>query len=400
MRRRWEKTLSGAADWLWRSGVFIDKTGSPTRGGVCAGYDSRSAQYGSVYHEITGYAISSALCFARRTGDPAYEDFAGQSARHLLLQQLPPGVCGGGGFPKEMSPDGKIADARCFSFDAGMIVDGLLDLYERCREEWCLNSACRAGHWLVSDMQREDGSFRAYVDASTGAVSRDSQCFDGDGGCLHAKLAVPLLRLAAITGESKFERAAKRLLAWAEGLQDRDGAFWANGHRRHVFAHSHCYAVEGFLYAAAHGHWSARPGLRGVHWLARAQTRDGAVCRTYKTRLSLRSRLGAVVAPVQATDATAQAVRIWVLADGLGGGPRLRDCAERAVSFLVSLQRDKPSDRRVHGAFPYGRRAVLGVRRTDSRLFTWCTQFAASALMWLEGASDSAGPEPLCQELF
>lgn len=400
MREQCEEALRRAAGWLWRSGVFIGEVGSPARGAVYDGYDRRRGQYGSVYHEITGYAVSSALAFARHVGNPGYEGLARQSACYLLPRQITWGRFGNGAFPHGASARGDITDTRCFSFDTGMLIDGLLDLYERCGEDVWLTAARRAGGWLVGEMQREDGSFHAYLEPSTGERPSDSRFFEGNGGCLHAKLAIPLLRLAAATADRRFAHAAEAVLAWAERLQDSDGAFWANEHRRRVFAHAHCYAVEGFLYAAAQGCWPVEAGMRGARWLGLVQARNGAVCRTYKDNLSLRTRLSAAIVPAETTDATAQAVRIWLLARTLGGERQFDACAERAVGFLLSVQRDDPSDRSVHGAFPYGRRTVLGVSRTDPRLFTWCTQFGASALMWLDMSSDSVGPEELCRELF
>ena len=109
-------------------------------------------------------------------------------------------------------------------------------------------------------------------------------------------------------------------------VQDDDGRFRIHAASPMTYAHSHCYAVEGLLMLAAAGP-GGTPGevLAGAEWLAAAQQPDGSIRAWHDC--------GAASGPPRA-DATAQALRIWVLVDR----DRFADAAARARAFLARLR--------------------------------------------------------------
>ncbi len=138
-----------------------------------------------------------------------------------------------------------------------------------------------------------------------------------------------------------------------------------------TYAHAHAYAVEGLL-ALAHDE-SPLPSARkrryaaaaqqGAHWLVTVQRPSGGIPASYED--------GEEGVGPSRSDATAQAIRIWLLTDP----DRFRPAIERALAFLRNVTHD-----------------CGGVRYDDTcdDLNTWATIFAEQALSWAEGETADA----------
>src|SRR5207249_2965868 len=148
-------------------------------------------------------------------------------------------------------------------------------------EKRYLDSALAAGRWLLG-MQRPDGSFRA-MSAADGARDNPGGFF-GDGSCIHAKNAIALLELHAVTRETHFQEAARRVCSYTLTLQDSDGFVWSTPEREYVFTHAHAYACEGLIHAGSalgEPKFTEAAG-RGIARLAAKQRREGCWRSHYK----------------------------------------------------------------------------------------------------------------------
>ena len=74
-----------------------------------------------------------------------------------------------GAYPHCPDPEIGCAAGEQYTFDTSMCTMGLMDLYRADPDDTYLDSARRAGEWLMS-MQREDGAFRAKFTAKAGVV--------------------------------------------------------------------------------------------------------------------------------------------------------------------------------------------------------------------------------------
>jgi Squalene-hopene cyclase C-terminal domain len=197
-------------------------------GGVSAFYDVRLGAWGPPYPETTGYIIPTFFDFAGYSGDDAYRTRAVRMANWLLTLQLP-----GGAFPiGPLWPDWERAP---LVFDTGQIIHGLVRVYEETQREDFLDSARRAGRWLV-EIQDEDGAWRKFT--SLGIVHT-----------YNVRTAWSLLRLHQVDPEPQIRQAAVKNLAWAVQDQDEDGWF-RNAHFRPEeppLTHTIAYTIEGLL---------------------------------------------------------------------------------------------------------------------------------------------------------
>jgi uncharacterized protein YyaL (SSP411 family) len=395
--------ITQAILWLTHSGIRNGDESLQSFGGLNAGYDWKRKTYTSVYNEITGYGISSFLNLYQWTGDPHSLDLARDAADYLCRFQVQdPQRRESGAIPHSLTqPDMEVVRTY-WSFDNAMILRGLMKLHALTHEASYLSAGVGIADWLLRHMQRQDGSFTACYDGETDCASHEKIEFYGDGGCLHVKNALGLLSLAAVQHDERYAGAARRLCHWGLELQNPDGTFWANGRKRYVFTHAHCYATEGYLYAY---HCLKDPeflaaGRLAGEALVRLQNGDGSLYRIYRNRLPWKERAKETLFPQKTSDATAQAIRIWVLLYYLTREKQFLQAAEKAVRFLLEMQVGMSADPRQNGAFYYQRCDLFGKKRVSPVLFTWCAQFGTAALYAFAHVERENGYDRMMDELF
>ncbi|MBI3447361.1 MAG: terpene cyclase/mutase family protein [Acidobacteria bacterium] len=354
------QAIDRAIAWHSTAPIRVVDPQSPSRGAFRHGYDAGHRRPLGVYTEITGYGVSLFVFLNRAREDRRFLDVAEEAGDFLLRIQG-----GDGSFPDSEDPANFALPRRHFSFDTAACVVGLARLARSTGHRRHAEAAARAGPWLLR-MQRPDGSFCAMTDNERRL--EDPGGFFGDGSCIHAKNAIALLQLHALTGEDRYREAASRCCDHTISLQDGDGAFFCTARRDEVFTHAHAYACEGLIYAgrALGESLYVAAAERGARWLQAAQRRAGGWPAQAKLKAPSRGRvLDTLVRPLPA-DAAAQAVRLFALL-----GSEFEEARRRGLRFLAGFQARA-------GGFAY-RRTRLGY---SSMLYTWPTQFAIQAFTW------------------
>jgi uncharacterized protein YyaL (SSP411 family) len=382
-------------NWLVHSDVRLTNEG-PAQGGVCQGYNWKKRSYPFVYSEITGYAVSTFNNAFRWTGEEQYLTLAKQSSDFLLkLQNVTAPDEMVEAIPHGLSLPELQPLYRYYSFDAAMCLQGILDLDAVCPSPELHKSARAIGDWLVERMQEDNGSFLSMYDAENRKCEHNGENFFDDNGCLHAKHAIGLLKLAHNTGNECYTEAARRVCDWVLKLQDDNGAFRANERLQHTVSHAHCYATEGLLYAyhvLGTGSY-LKAARRSGKWLLGAQTEDGSIYIDYKRRWwRMGRRVTEIIFPRRVTDATAQAIRIWLILYYLDRDQQFLEASYRAADFLQGMQCAVTSDRNALGGFYFWPDHPI--------MFAWCTMFAIHALYALEHVDRQDGYKHLITELF
>jgi len=391
------KHLELASDWLTKSEIIHGSSANSRYGPLKGGYLIDEKKYNFIYNEINGYGISCFVNLYRSTGNEEYLRHAKAVADYLFST-----LSGEDGHVSTLAfvhsasfPEQKL-NRRYFSFDNGMIVSGLLDLYEVTGDLKYYDHGKRCISWIIESLQQSDGAFHSYYNADTGEIWHGGEGFINDRSAIHTKLSIPLLKVWKHSGNAAFLNSANTLMKWAKGLQAEDGAFWSDEYKKTVFTHYHCYAVEGFLYAyhVTRNEEYRSAALRGIDWLWGAQLRDGSMNYKYKSRHSILDGLKDRLIKRKTSDATAQAVRLWLLADTITGENNYREAAAKGVRFLERMQLSNTDDKKTLGGLLYRRKQFMFIGRMQAKLYSWCTQFAAQAFtMWLQAESRS-----LCSE--
>lgn len=369
-------------NWLINSPIRVRSEAPIMEGGYGNLIDSRTGKCALLYCEITGYAAQ----FWLRQRNPESLNLAIAAGDCLLRIQ----ALQGRGMEKDafpyglIRPDGAMIPAY-FSFDAGICASAFIDLALETGEARFAEGARRSGDFLIR-MQTEDGSFKAmYTSQPDHFGIPQIESWFGDHCVLHGKIAIALLKLWKLTGESKWKEAACRLLDWVCKIQGIRGDFPQWHGSPLSMSHTHCYATEGLLYAGLlmkHERYLSA-GIRGAEWLRMAQQRSGGLCTDYKTGEydlpdpAQRSILH--IGPV------AQAIRIWWVAETVSLGRQWMNAASRALSFLFRIQ--SPSNQPfIGGAFPQSVRVFGSFIKRYPYYSSWEAMFAYEAIrLWTEG---------------
>jgi len=316
---------------------------------------------GSIYPEITAYAISLSCILYEKRNEKAFLDRAETCAKYLM----------------EISKNGAIpsfTDNLSYTFDTGIYLSGLFDIYAVTNKQIYLDEAKKSLNWLYSLW---DGKQFAAVEK----VPENKNWYQTPAVHL-AKLVIPLLKAAKYLKVEKYKTIALELLENYKQLQNADGSFRINDSSDEVMTHPHCYVTEGFLYAY---HVTKEQSFlevtkRSSDWLCRIQNSSGAFYRIYssdKTDGSLRN-----LEKIQTSDATAQATRIWKL---LGVN---QEGIKKAYKYLDSELKDN------------GLR-LLKSEFFRGKIFSWLRPvYSWPTLFYLHSLTLPFGQIEYCSELF
>jgi uncharacterized protein YyaL (SSP411 family) len=370
------KTLVFDAErWLLRSGIQNLDPSSSAFGAFNAWYDGDSKRYSYAFSEITGYGISTLLYLNNLKPEPLLIERARLAADWLMRTAWDSKY---GGFQCRYDHLTGSFNNRVCSFDAGMCLPALVNLYRGTKENRYLESAIQVADWLVSSMQKDDGSFYARIDTRSGEFIDRPEKWSTQSGSYHAKIAIGLAYLFSLTNRAVYRKSAIKICDWSLSFQCPDGRFVTNRQSNETHLHPHCYSAEGLLI------WGLILGKKryiasaasALRFVKRHQLRSGGIPRTYRNEEPSSN---------ESVDILSQAIRLWVLlsraTQRIDGKSALKKAVERLAGFS-SPRRDKRS----RGGFVYG--------HTDEGVFvdhvnSWGTMFAIQALsMYLGGNRD------------
>ncbi len=181
--------LKAAIDWLcWAQDVNGD-------GGVSAGWSFEDGWLPS-YPETTGYIIETFLAAA---GIRSVKDLIDRANRMIdweLYLQMEDGA-----FPGHFGEPA----SRPVIFNTGQIMHGMIAGYVQLNRAECLESAVRAGHWLMNN-QDGDGCWRKYEHNDVPHV-------------YNTRATWALVSTALLANDEKLKQAAIRNLDWALSQQ-------------------------------------------------------------------------------------------------------------------------------------------------------------------------------------
>lgn len=297
-------TLDKLVNWFLHSPIFDDE--------AYLEYYSATKK-GPEYPEITAYAISLSCVLYERKKDRKFLDRAEICAK----------------FMKKISKNGGVPclrDNLLYSFDTEVYVSSVFDLYSLTKKESYLNEAEKSLEWLYSLWDR-----RPF--AAVDKLPEKKDWYHVPSVHL-AKLVIALMKASKYLRDEKYMETALELLDKYKQLQKEDGGFRINEGSNAIMVHPHCYATEGFLYAyyTSKRREFLEVAKKASNWLCKMQNSDGSFYWWYDAEKEVEHRDRQE--RVKATDAAAQATRIWKL---LGVN---REGIEKAYRYLDSELKD------------------------------------------------------------
>src|SRR3989344_5247839 len=181
------KRIAYARDWLLHSGIQNIGGDTPVRGGFNAWYDLDNNEYFYTYSEITGYAITTLIYLSWLKKDMLLLDRAKLAADWLVEKALHDS----GAIRTRYYYDKKKADKNYSfegnivrSFDNGIVLNGLSNLYEFSnKENYYLTSKKIAN--LILKMQKKDGLLYPDYDLKNEKLKESYEKWSTQSGSFH-----------------------------------------------------------------------------------------------------------------------------------------------------------------------------------------------------------------------
>lgn len=354
--------LRGALAWLCAAQDVRD--GQRDAGGVAAGWSFEDGWLPG-YPETTGYIIETFLAAADTLGDASYRERANRMIDWELSL-----LTADGAFPGHFGEPG----SHPVIFNQGQIMHGLVAGWLRLQRQDCFDAALRAGRWLVAQ-QDEDGCYRRYEHNDVPHVYNTRSLW-------------ALAAAGVMTNETSFVAAARRNLDWALTQQTESGWFRTNAFvpTRDPFTHTIAYAIRGFIEVGAllDEPRYLEAAQRAAWGILAQQRSDGWLAGTYADRWQPTARYACVTG-------VAQMALCWQRLHHLGGEPKFKAAARRAIEYVKRTQQLGSSDPVVNGAIP-GSSPIWGAY-SRFEFPNWAAKFFADALL-MELAPDPVPAAP------
>ncbi|MDD5194096.1 MAG: hypothetical protein PHQ96_00270 [Candidatus Omnitrophica bacterium] len=244
-----KEQFSQAAGWIKNSGI------QSSEGGFYSWFDNDNKSYSYLYSEITGYGITTLLFLYDIEKDAVCLDKAQAAAAWLKKIAMHP-CCG---MRTRFYSNDTLADKtysfaqeNIFSFDTGMVLYGIANLYRVTAVPEYIAMATKIADFLIGVMQQDDGSLAPIYNPKRKELSLPLENkWSNQPAGFHAKVALGFADLFDITADKKYYDAALRLCEYAISTQEASGRFITDKKTNTTHLHPHCYSAEGLWYVGS-----------------------------------------------------------------------------------------------------------------------------------------------------
>ena len=357
-----DENIELAKQWLLNSG--IQNLDGEHKGAFNSWYDINKNNYEYAYSEITGYGINMLMFLYSLEKDEIFLERAKLAADWLINKAKHKS----GGiltryFYDKSSFMGSFENEEIFSFDCGMVLNGMTSLYKISKDKKYLEFCEELANFMINKMQKQDGSFYAVYDAKNNKLIDDGEKWSTQSGCLHAKLSIGLINLYEITKNNKYLESSKKICDYSLQYLKDNGRFVTFSKTGDTLFHPHCYAAEG-LYVAGN-YFNNKEYLSAAEksslYLFSIQLENGGIPQLFKNNKLIE---------FERTDILAQSLRMGILFSDKIDNDKLKKLATRLLEFQNLKGEQK-------GGFIYG---YDDSRKKYEHVNSWCTMFALQAL--------------------
>lgn len=377
-----DEAIAKAKSWLINSGIQnVDSKLLEVKGGFNSWYDVNNENYFYTYSEITGYAITNLLFLYEKEKKNIYLLRAILAAEWLLdkASHKSGGVKTRYFFDRQNAPkDYDFSSGVVHSFDNGIVLNGIIDLYSTTGESRYLKTGKMIGDLLVEIMQKEDGGLHASYSHQEESFKNNEEKWSSQSGSFHEKVVMGLLKLYEATKEEKYKNAAIKLSNYALKFQEADGRFITYKKEGDTHLHPHSYSAEGLVFAGLYlnNKTYLQSAAKAVKWALDHQMENDGIPSMYVNNKKVSA---------ERSDVLAQTLRLGIIMRSLNlleekYEEKLHKLAQRLISFQC-----ESDDVRQNGGFLYGvdveyRNNLQASEK--NHINSWCTMFALQALTY------------------
>lgn len=366
-----QERIQKAADWLIQSGVQVVSDNPLHNRGFVSWYEADTLTMPYVYSEITGYLATTMCYLYDLTGDKRYLD-SGIGAADWLLHTAHPETGGFRCLFPITSTRFDYKNSQIYTFDTGVIISGLVDVYRASSNDQYLAAAVKAADWIIRDVQKPNGAFYPVYDVDKRQFLESNNEWSLCPGSYHTKVAIGLVNLYTMTQNPIYKEAAEKACDFALTFQQPDGRFISFPDEGGTNAHPHAYSAEGlWVVGKVFGREDyLKSSAKATEWLLQWQSDEGYIPRHFHNGEPLYN---------ERVDILAQTLRLASIHIGEGG---LADNVETHAKLekliaLINRNQAVSNDVRINGGFYFGR---LSNGDQMPHVNVWVTAFAIQGL--------------------
>lgn len=370
VKKKINKNINSAISWLVQSGIQnVNYERTKDYGAFNAWYDTKSKKYSYLYSEITGYLITFMIYNYKITKKKKYLKSAELSADWLINNAQH----SEGGFKCLFLINKKLEykkkENQVYSFDNGVIINGLINLYKVTKKKKYLISAKKSANFIISRLITKNFKLRPVYDLGKKKFIRDQNQWSLVPGAYHSKVSMGLLNLYSTTQISKYLKFSKKILNIYLNSQKKNGEFKSTKHSTNF--HPYCYSLEGYWACGKYlkNKKYIDSSLLGTKWLIEIININGLPPRIkYKDKLNYFERV----------DILSQTLRLIIIhLNSIKIDKILSYKVNRLIKNIISNQYLNNKSIKIRGGFSWGKKSN---GEDTKNVNSWVTAFALQSL--------------------
>ena len=364
------RNIELALKWLAKSGIQNNnKNILKEYGAFNAWYDSKSKKYSYMYSEITGYLITSMIFHYHVTKNKIFLDCAKKAADWLIKNAQEKN----GGFKCLFLINKKLKfgnkENYIYAFDNGVIINGLVNLYNKTKIKKYLYAAEKSADFLILNFFKNKGEIKPVYDLKKKIFFQNLNQWSLVSGSYHTKISMGLLNLYKATLKKKYLISGRKILNSYLSKQNKKGQFLSTKSSTNM--HPHCYSLEGY--------WSCGKYLKnkkynfaaqkGIYWLLQSINLEG-----FPPRLKLKNQFNYF----ERVDILSQTLRLIILNENKLKLKKIDNIKiSKLIQNILSNQSLNLKNIKTKGGFFWGRKSN---GEKTHHINTWVTAFTTQSL--------------------
>ena len=369
-----DNSLKFSISWLDKSGIQNNlKNKNLLKGSVNAWYDPLKKKYSFVYSEINGYFMTMMVFLYQRTGNKAYLKKGLHAAKWLISNAQEKD----GGFRCLFLIDKHSNHAykkdQIYSFDNGVIINGLVSLYKETNEPYLIKSAEKCANWLINFCIDNNNFVKPVFEIHQNKFFESDKEWSTTAGSYHTKISIGLANLYSVLKKKEYLDAAKKICNSSLKFQKKNGRFLSFPFKGGTNAHPHCYSAEGLwvLGSFLNNRKYLKSSEKATKWITSKMNSSGKVPRLFLISHSIFH---------ERIDAIAQTIRLILLLN-INSKKKLSNAYYRKLNKLLKImlnyQNINSNNNKIKGSFSWGKKSDGKILKHPN---SWVTFFAIQAL--------------------
>lgn len=371
-----DQALKYSINWLEKSGIQNSQNKkSQLSGSVNAWYDPKKKKYSFVYSEINGYFMTMMVFLYKRTGEKKYLNKGLEAAKWLISNAQEKD----GGFRCLFLIDKNSSHAhkkdQIYSFDNGVIINGLVSLYKETKKSYLIKSAEKCGNWIINFCIDDNNLVKPVYEIEQNKFFESDKEWSTTSGSYHTKISIGLANLYSIVKKKKYLEASKKICNSSLKFQKSNGRFLSFPFKGGTNAHPHCYSAEGLWVLGAYlkNKKYLNSSEKATKWIMSKQNSVGKIPRLFLINSSIYH---------ERIDAIAQTIRLIFISTFNKDKKKLmvsEHKVQKLLKIMLKYQNLNTSNPKIKGSFSWGKKSDGAILRHSN---SWVTFFAIQSLFF------------------